>query len=95
MALTKKQRELCAKILDEVYTNGAISRIDIANKTNITPATVSSLTSQMVEEGLLYEAGETFDKKNKAGRKRSCFRSAMIIAISLVPRFQNGITLLV
>lgn len=70
MALTKKQRELCAKILDEVYTNGAISRIDIANKTNITPATVSSLTSQMVEEGLLYEAGETFDKKNKAGRKK-------------------------
>lgn len=70
MAFTKKQRELCAKILDEVYTNGAISRIDIANKTKITPATVSSLTSQMVEDGLLYEAGETFDKKNKAGRKK-------------------------
>lgn len=53
--LTKKQKELCSEILNVIFPEGPISRIDIANKTGITPATVSFLTGIMIEKNLLYE----------------------------------------
>lgn len=68
--ITKKQRELCSDILNIIYPEGPISRIDIANKTGITPATVSFLTGIMIDRNLLHELGESHDEKNKAGRRK-------------------------
>lgn len=58
MNLTKKQKEIQAHILDVIYVRGPISRIDIAHETGITPATVSSTTAYLIEDGLIEEIGE-------------------------------------
>ncbi|HEW3514641.1 TPA: MarR family transcriptional regulator, partial [Streptococcus pneumoniae] len=53
MTLSKKQLQLRAKILETVYTLGPISRIEIATKTGITPATTSSITNDLIKENIL------------------------------------------
>ncbi|MCO5542001.1 ROK family protein [Enterococcus faecalis] len=68
--LTKKQKELCSEILNVIYPERPISRIDIAHKTGITPATVSFLTGIMIDKKLLYELGESYSKTIKVGRRK-------------------------
>ncbi len=67
--LSKKQQAIRAAILDVIYTQRPISRIDIAKKTGITPATISAVTGELINEGLLSEIGE-LETQNKAGRKK-------------------------
>lgn len=69
MKLTKKQKEIQAKILDVIYVRGPISRIDIAHETGITPATVSSTTSYLIEDKLIAEIGED-TKGGGSGRRK-------------------------
>lgn len=69
MKVTKKQKELQAKILDTLYVRGPISRIDIAHQTGITPATVSSITSHFIKDKLVEEVGEDSSDKG-SGRKK-------------------------
>ncbi|WP_373193626.1 ROK family transcriptional regulator, partial [Enterococcus sp. RIT-PI-f] len=68
--ITKKQLELCSDILNVIYSEGPISRVDISKKTGITPATVSFLTGMLIEKNFLYELGESYDNKIKAGRRK-------------------------
>lgn len=69
MAYTKKQLEIRSKILDKIYTNGAISRIDIATKTGITPATTTKVTADLLKEKLITEV-ESEDTSIHVGRKK-------------------------
>lgn len=69
MALSKKQLQLRAKILDTIYTRGPISRIEIATKTGITPATTSSITNDLIKENILLELGED-EHDTSVGRKK-------------------------
>src|SRR5699024_3526460 len=69
MELTKKQKEIKAKILDVIYVRGPISRIDIAHETGITPATVSSTTGYLIEDQLVEEIGED-SKGGGSGRRK-------------------------
>lgn len=70
MKLTKKQQELRFKILDKIYSKGPISRIEISKETGITPATVSEITYNMINEKLVHEVGEDLSPQNKSGRKK-------------------------
>ncbi|WP_260332682.1 winged helix-turn-helix transcriptional regulator [Clostridium chauvoei] len=70
MKLTKNQQKLRFKILNKIYTKGPISRIDISKETGITPATISELTGNMIQENLIYELGEVVPEENKSGRKK-------------------------
>ncbi|MBX7407814.1 ROK family protein [Clostridium chauvoei] len=70
MKLTKNQQKLRFKILNKIYTKGPISRIDISKETGITPATISELTGNMIQENLIYELGEVVLEENKSGRKK-------------------------
>ena len=70
MKLTKKQQELRFKILDKIYSKGPISRIEISKETGITPATVSEITYNMINEKLIHEVGEDLSPQNKSGRKK-------------------------
>ena len=70
MTLTTKQREIRTKILDKIYVNGPISRIEISKDTGITPATVSEITGTLLRDHLIYELGEECADHNKSGRKR-------------------------
>ena len=70
MKLTKNQQKLRFKILDKIYAKGPISRIDISNETGITPATVSEITGNMIQENIIHEIGEVIPEENKSGRKK-------------------------
>ncbi|WP_461219395.1 ROK family transcriptional regulator [Lapidilactobacillus salsurivasis] len=69
MKKTKKQQELQARVIDVIYSQGPISRIDIANLTGITPATISALTAKLIETGLIKEAGEEIQQQTSGRRK--------------------------
>ncbi|MER2175244.1 MAG: ROK family protein [Carnobacterium sp.] len=70
MRLTKRQNTLQIKLLDIIYTKGPISRIDIAKETGITPATVSEISGNLINERLIHETGEVSSPLNKSGRKK-------------------------
>lgn len=65
---TDKQQELYAKILDTIYAQRPISRIDISKLTHITPATVGTITKELVAQGWIYEIGEL--NNHSVGRKK-------------------------
>ena len=70
MKLTKNQQKLRFNILDKIYAKGRISRIDISKETGITPATVSEITGNMIQENLIHEIGEVITEESKSGRKK-------------------------
>lgn len=70
MGLTKRQKELKVTILDILYTKGPISRIDISKDTGITPATVSEIVGNLINEQLITEIGEASPSLNTSGRKK-------------------------
>lgn len=70
MKITKNQQKLRFKILDKIYAKGPISRIDISKETGITPATVSEITGNMIQENLIHEIGEVIPEESKSGRKK-------------------------
>lgn len=69
MSLTKKQQLIRATILDKIYAERPISRIDIAKDTGITPATVSTITADLLEEESIVETGQ-MNNQPTAGRKK-------------------------
>ena len=78
MPLTKKQKQNQEEIIETIYTNGPISRIDISNKTGITPATVSSMTSRLIDIDLIEEVGED-DEAVGSGRKKILLNQVTVI----------------
>lgn len=63
---TDKQQELYAKILDTIYAQRPISRIDISKLTHITPATVGAITKELLAQGWIHEIGELTDTLSAA-----------------------------
>ena len=70
MKITKNKQKLRFKILDKIYSKKSISRIDISRETGITPATVSEITAEMINQNLIYEIGEVIPNQSTSGRKK-------------------------
>ena len=58
------------RIIECIYRNSPISRKDISNLTEITPATVTNVIFPMIEDGIVEELGEIQSEDNIAGRKK-------------------------
>ena len=56
-------------ILDLVKSKKVISRADLSRLSSLTRATISSLTSELIDEGFLEERGIGDSKKGKGGRR--------------------------
>ena len=56
-------------VLKLLNRKGAMSRKDIAKEVGLTPATVTVLCTEMIEEGILQEKGE-MQEERRAGRKK-------------------------
>lgn len=56
-------------VLKALNSKGAMSRKDIAKEVGLTPAAVTLLCTEMMEEGILLEKGEVQEEK-RAGRKK-------------------------
>lgn len=66
---TKKSNR--TKILEFIFRNGPVARATIAEQTNITPATVTTTTASLIEEGIIKILGEEEDRTEiTPGRKR-------------------------
>lgn len=68
MALIKQENR--ASILKALKKNGMMSRKDIANIVQLTPAAVTILVNEMIKEGIINEAGELEEDDKRAGRKK-------------------------
>ncbi len=55
-------------IIQSILENDSLSRVEIAQKTELAPSTVSSLVSELIAEGLLIESGS---RTTTAGRSRT------------------------
>ena len=67
--LTKKQKQQSAMILDRIYANGPISRVELSRKLGITPATMTEITHYLLDRKVIYEVGEDTDDYH-VGRKK-------------------------
>ena len=67
--LKRRNRMQVLRILKQ---NGSTSRIDIANQLELTRAAVTIITTDMIEQGIIYEVGEYKGTGDKAlrGRKK-------------------------
>ncbi|MEG7530769.1 MAG: ROK family protein [Hungatella sp.] len=63
--LTNKSR-----ILECIFRNAPIARTDIADDTEITPATVTMTVSGLIEDHMVEELGEVTSDETASGRKR-------------------------
>lgn len=57
-------------ILECIFRYAPISRIEISDMTNITPATVTTNVTELIGEGIVVETGELSTEQNSSGRKR-------------------------
>ena len=60
------------RIMDALRANGAVSRVEIGERTGLAPATTSEITAALLAEGLLRESRVVAAGR---GRPRSCWRS--------------------
>lgn len=67
-------------ILSILNNSGAMSRKDIAAKAGLTPASVTLICAELLEEGAIYELGELVEEK-RAGRKK--------ILVDINPSFRH------
>ena len=68
MGLIKQENR--ASILNVLKTNGPISRKDISSIVQLTPAAVTILVNEMIEDGIIEEVGELEEDDKRAGRKK-------------------------
>lgn len=68
MGLVKQENR--SSILNVLKTKGMMSRKDIASIINLTPAAVTILVNEMIENGVIKEVGELEEEDKRAGRKK-------------------------
>ncbi|SLN50001.1 N-acetylglucosamine repressor [Pseudoruegeria aquimaris] len=58
------------KVISTIRKSGQIARIDIAQKTGVSPATVTSITSELLKAGLIEEIAPDSKPDSRRGRPR-------------------------
>jgi N-acetylglucosamine repressor len=76
-----------SKILNVIKTHGAISRVDIARLTGLSPAGVTGITRQLIDDGLVWEKQEG----NSRGGRRPILlalnsKGAYVVGLKLAPQ---------
>lgn len=89
MKTSKIQHRLRSSVLEQIYISGEISRTDIATATGITPATTTSITADLIQQGIVEEIGESTQVKPKVGRKKNYSVYEKPILIISGAKFQN------
>ena len=84
--MTQVKKKNRFSILNCICEMGPVSRKDIAEKTGLTPAAVTQICAGFMEQGLLFEIGQTVESKG-AGRKKVLvdinYDYAYILAVSI------------
>lgn len=70
MNMERVRRENRALILSCIVAKGPVSRTDIARMTGLTPASVTQITTALLEEGILTEHGTDAPRSGAAGRRK-------------------------
>lgn len=68
------------RVLECVFRNPGISRKDISDLTGITPATITTVTAELLRQGILTELGEMEEDRGTIGRSR--------IALNICPEYR-------
>jgi N-acetylglucosamine repressor len=67
--ITRAKKINKSRILHTLLQHGPISRQEIAEIISLTPATVSNLSGELIEQGLIREIGSEMGKVKQVGRK--------------------------
>jgi len=70
MKVSKRRNEQRVQILDLIYAQHQISRVDIARLTGITAAITSDIVGELITTGKVIEVGETGPSTAGSGRRR-------------------------
>ena len=68
--MERVKKENRSLILKCINNNGAMSRKDIAAVTGLTPASVTQITTKLIEDDILVELGSVHESAGTAGRKK-------------------------
>ena len=68
--MERVKKENRSLILKCINNNGPLSRKDIAAQTGLTPASVTQITTLLIDEGILLEVGSVQENTGTAGRKK-------------------------
>lgn len=78
-------------ILECIFRNSPISRTAISELTGITPASVTTVTAKLIEDGMIYEEGKEDTDSLASGRKRItlniCADYLYSVGVSFDPNF--------
>lgn len=81
-------RSMILRLLND---QGAMSRKDMAQRLGLTPATLSLICAEMLEDGLLLEKGQLTEEK-RAGRKKVLIDINREFRLALTIRIEESIT---
>lgn len=91
MGLIKQENR--TSILKVLKKNGMISRKDIAGIVELTPASVTILVNEMIEDGIIKETGELEEDDKRAGRKKILvdinYNYKYVVGISIEAEYIN------
>jgi predicted NBD/HSP70 family sugar kinase len=75
-------------ILNAIRNAGAISRVELAEKTGQSRAAVTNITARLLEEGLIYtkDTGERPEPARKRGRARAGVRGRKRVCLAINPQ---------
>lgn len=76
-----------SSLLYLLNNNGAMSRKDIAKSLGLTPASVTIICSELLEQGFIYEQGNDLTKSVRAGRKE------VLLSLNLKPFYALSINI--
>lgn len=58
-------------VLESLRRHGPLSRLQIAHRTELTPGTITNLTAELIEEGLIHETGAALEEEQGRPGRRS------------------------
>lgn len=88
-AMTQKDKNQ-SMVLESIFRNAPISRIEIARLTGITPATVTAVAADLIKEGVIEEAARLPGASGTSGRRKIPLsikeNYALTLGIEFTPR---------
>ena len=74
-------------VIQHLYRHPKTSRIEISKLTGLTPATITKITGELIDENIIIETGDEVNKNTGSGRKQKIIKlnenKAVVIGVEV------------
>ncbi|OTO05305.1 MarR family winged helix-turn-helix transcriptional regulator, partial [Enterococcus sp. 5B3_DIV0040] len=74
-------------VIQHLYRHPKTSRIEISKLTGLTPATITKITGELIDENIIIETGDEVNKNTGSGRKQKIIKlnenNAVVIGVEV------------